>query len=148
MRESDLGVRTLGYARIALQPKGQLLLVQLPGREIEKDQHGCGLFRSNFPAIQLEKRKGRNQRNALVPIDERMIAGEAKSIGCGEIEHAGLLITREVLGSSGGGFQQRSIAEPSRAAELRYQFAMHRYQIISLEPDPSIHFASSRRAFR
>jgi hypothetical protein len=85
------------------QPLSQSGFLKFTGSQGENDAHHLGLLGVNAQTVQSKEDVHGLERNSLVAVDERVIAGEAESVrGC-EIDEVGL------------GLVMKSIPRPSQS---------------------------------
>lgn len=65
---------------MAAQTGDEFGLIEFAGGESQYDKHAFRTFDNQVEAVQREKQFGRNQRGALVTVDEKMVASDAKSV--------------------------------------------------------------------
>ncbi len=98
--------------------------------------------------IQEKKQLDRDKCSALVPIEERMIAGEPISVSGCTCSNVGLAIGSKVLRPREGRFEQSLVAQ-TRASPMRCElFFMNSADDGCVDPDKVHYFANSRNTLR
>src|SRR5580698_6564639 len=132
-------------------PVRQLVLVHCTGGDGEYHEHALPIVRRQFISVQKQKGFQRDQRDALVAIDEGVVLCKPEAVRRGELGRIGLSIGREVLRTRERGLEQATVANAARAAMLGQLLVMCDDERLRIQPNPVRHggyFASSFNASR
>ena len=75
-------VSALDVAHVLVEPEDQFIFVDGPACQIAEDGDGFRLVCFKWGAVNLQEYRSGGQGHTLVPVDERMIFGDAKCVTC------------------------------------------------------------------
>src|SRR6266850_1112058 len=132
-----------------LEPRLKVVATQCPSRQCVH-RGSRVLFRSLEPeSIPLEKDARYGERDALVPVNERVVLGQAVRVDRRQPKGASLLIREMVPGCLHCSVEQALVEDSSLAAVLSQEDVMNCQRGLFGHPSRlRRHFARSRRAFR
>lgn len=83
---ADAGYSGFPPARldVAAQPGGEFLFLEFARGESQDNQHAFGIIGHQVETVQGKEQFSCDQRRALVAIDERLVANDAKSVCSGQ----------------------------------------------------------------
>ena len=103
-------------------------------------------------AVKTQKKLCRHETGALVAVDERVVAHQAKGVGSRQVGHIRFAVIRQLPGARQRGVKQALITQTSSAAVLGQLLLVHRNQYLARQPAPGRvgggHLASSRSTSR
>ena len=101
------------------KPNSQLSFAYLARRQSQKGEACVFLACIDWIAIALKEDERDLHRRSLIPVDKRMVAGNAKRVGRRQLGHARHMVSidKEVLGSCQSGIQESAIPHAIRTAE-------------------------------
>ena len=130
-------------------PVSKLGLIELAGCEGQDKRNDRFLGGFEAEAVQPEEDIHGLERDALVPINKRMVVGETKAIGCGERSEVWVRTVVElVLATLQCRFEETPIPETDRAAVCFDLIRMDGENMDESKPTRFGHLASSRMALR
>ena len=131
------------------EPGGEIGLIELPTGERENQDNDFFLRCFNAEAVQPEEEIHGLESDALVSIDERMVVGEAESIGRGEGGKIRVRVVVEpVSGTFDGRLQETPIPESKGPTVSLDLIRMDGEDVYESKPTGFDHLASSRMALR
>lgn len=101
-----MGLNTLA------NPSGEIRFGQGARSKLKHVHHAICIGGEQFRTIDCQKQLNRHKGGALVAIKKRMVAGNAKTITCGEFSHIGRAAMRKLLGAGQCRCQGVAIAKP------------------------------------
>ena len=120
-----------------------------PSGEID---HGMGrerLRRFERVAVQFEEEHTDHEADALVPVDEGMVANDGLRVECGQLDDVGSVSVSEVLWwASQSRREQAGVAEAVCTTIESKQPSVNRERIALLDPGGLLHSESARKVSR
>ncbi len=124
-------------------------LIQRTRRQFQNGLGRIGLARREAVAIEFEKQNPDDKAGALVAVDERVIAHDARRISRRLIEQVGCIrIGLNLLRPGEGGLQQGRVPPRRRAAVQRQQAIMQREGVPLFKPPRFGHWARTCNVLR
>ncbi len=131
------------------KPGSEIGLIELPAGEREDQSDDLFLRCINAEAVQPKEEIHCLEGDTLVPVNERMVLGEAKTIGCSKGGKVCVRVVVEpVLRALNGRFQEAPVSESEGAAVNSDLIRMDGENVYESEPPGFDHLASSRMALR
>jgi hypothetical protein len=131
-----------------LQPAREHLERHVAGREPFDHDHGLGLGRTQVDAMDAQEHDRRDERRALVAVDEGMVLGQPVCIGRRQAEQVTPLVVVGIACACHCRLEQADVAHAARPSELLdLRVVEGQHVLLAQPPGLSPHFASSRSVF-
>jgi len=134
---------------VLTKPGSEIRLIEFPASEREEKSDNLFLWCFNAEAVQPKEQIHGLESDPLVPINEGMVLGEAKTIGCCK---GGKICVRTVVETISRAFdgrlQETPVSESEGTAVSFDLIRMDCENVYESEPPGFDHLASSRMALR
>ena len=140
-REPPCTFGASALARMVADPGRECRLVDVAGSDRQHGERGVRLRAYQSVAVQREKQTDRQERRALVAIDEGMVLGEPNGIARCEICNIRFPVSSEVTGPGERGFEQPFVAKAAASTVLGKALVMEQAKRLPIDPAPP-HLAS------